>query len=272
MNNENFRDLQLVELDILKEVVRICENNKIEYFLDSGTALGALRHQGFIPWDDDIDIGMTRDNYNRFLEAAPKEMSNEYFLQTRFTDNNSPYYFAKVRKDNTVFMEWNKRNIDMHQGIYIDIFPYDNLPNNYQERVKFQNKCDKLYRFHIIRSTPDRDVMPQKTVKWFVLAAIRRLVHYISKIIPFSLLVKLIDISFTKYNDEDTDYLTCLAYGKPYTFKKSDMFPLKEIIFESEKFKIANNIDSYLKELYGEYMKLPPENERTGHLPYKLKL
>lgn len=271
MANERLRDLQLIELEILKEVHRICKKNNIEYFLDSGTALGAVRHQGFIPWDDDIDVGMTRENYNKFLSVAQKELGSDFFLQTNDTDPKSPYYFAKIRKNHTVFMEWNKRNLDIHHGIYIDIFPYDNLPNNYIERVKFQKKCDNLYKFYLIRSTPDRDLSPQKTIKWIVMAIIRRILHLLTKPIPFSFVKRILDKNFTKYNKNNTEYFTCLAYGKPYTFRKQDFFPLKEIQFENRMFFIAQNHDSYLEELYGDYMKLPEENQRQGHIPFKLE-
>ncbi|WP_312700201.1 LicD family protein [Sedimentibacter sp.] len=270
MYNENLRNVQLIELDILKEVDRICKKNNIEYFLDSGTALGAVRHQGFIPWDDDIDIGMTRANYNKFLTVAQKELKDDFFLQTKDTDPKAPYYFAKVRKNNTVFMEWNKRNLDMHQGIYIDIFPYDNLPDNVDERIKFQKKCCKLYRFYTIRSTMDRDVKPQKTAKWLLVALIRRMIHFIVKPIPINLVKEIVDRSFMKYNNVYTEYFTCLAYGKSYIFNKNDFFPLKEAKFEDDFFRIAGNYDAYLKELYGDYMKLPPEDQRKGHMPFKL--
>ncbi len=96
-----------------------------------------MEHGGFIPWDDDVDIGMTRENYEKFLEIAPEKLKNDYFLQTRKTDKKAPYMYAKVRKNGTVFMEWNKRNLDMHHGIYIDIFPYDNVPDDIKERNEY---------------------------------------------------------------------------------------------------------------------------------------
>ena len=96
MSYPRLRGLQLVELEILLEVDRVCRENGIEYFLDGGTAVGAVRHGGFIPWDDDVDIGMTRENYEKFLEIAPEKLKNDYFLQTRKTDKKAPYMYAKV--------------------------------------------------------------------------------------------------------------------------------------------------------------------------------
>ena len=231
MSYPRLRELQLVELEILLEVDRVCRENGIEYFLDGGTALGAVRHGGFIPWDDDIDIGMTRENYEKFLEIAPEKLKNDYFLQTRKTDKKAPYMYAKVRKNGTVFMEWNKRNLDMHHGIYIDIFPYDNVPDDIKERNEYLAKCGRLYRLYLLRSTPDRDLPPQKSVKWAILAVFRRLIHYTLKIVPMLWIENKIDQMFRKYNKADTKCLVCHMFNQ-YIYSKRDLFPVKQIKFE----------------------------------------
>lgn len=271
MNNEDLRRVQLSQLDILKEVARVCEENEIEYFLDSGTALGAVRHGGFIPWDDDIDIGMTRDNYDKFLKIASEKLKEEYFLQTNETDKQSPYIYAKVRKNNTVFMEWNKRNINMHHGIYIDIFPYDNVPDDDNKRQKYMKRCRNTYLFYVIRSIPDRSAKPENNLKWVITATVRRMLHWISHIIPLSTITKITNNMFTKYNQEETRYLTCHVFSKPYIFERSDLFPLKKIKFEDDYFSVVNDVDKYLTNLYGDYKQLPPEDKRVGHRPYKLE-
>lgn len=271
MINSQLRDVQLIELEMLIEVARVCDENGIEYFLDSGTALGAIRHKGFIPWDDDIDIGMTRENYDKFLKIAPEKLGEDYFMQSRYTDKNCPYIFAKVRKNKTVFMEWNKRNINMHHGIYIDIFPYDNVPNDETRRKNYFKKCRLLYRLFLIRSIPDRDLPPENSMKWVVLAFIRKTLHWIFKIIPISLIERRLNELFQKYNQNQTEYLTCHVFSKSYVFKKKDLFPTKQVKFEKHYFHGVNNIDKYLKVLYGNYMNLPPEDKRKGHMPYKVQ-
>lgn len=115
---------------ILAEIVRICEKCRIPYFIQGGTAIGAFFYDSIIPWDDDIDIGLTRENYNRFLQVAPKEIRKPYFLQWVGSDPHTPFYFAKVRKDNTMFVEEDFSHLDMHHGIYVDVFPYDKVPDN----------------------------------------------------------------------------------------------------------------------------------------------
>lgn len=126
--NEKLRKLQLCELEILKEFVRICEKFSLRYYLTGGTLLGAVRHQGFIPWDDDIDVAMPREDYDRFAQIAPRELDPQYFYQSPDTD---PYYFLsynKVRKNGTKIYEERFENAGFHKGIFIDIFPLDFCP------------------------------------------------------------------------------------------------------------------------------------------------
>lgn len=138
------RKVQLTILSIFREIVRICDENDICYFIIGGTALGTVRHGGFIPWDDDFDIGMTRENYNKFLTIAQKKLPQDLFLQTIETEPESPFYFAKVRKNGTKFVEKYCKNLNIHHGVYVyvDIFPYDNIPNDQKLRKKHHNKVN----------------------------------------------------------------------------------------------------------------------------------
>ncbi len=116
--------------DILGETIRVCKKFDIPYFVIGGTAIGALYDQAILPWDDDIDIGMKREDYNRFLSLAPQELKPDYFLSWIESDPRTPYYFAKVKKRNTLFVEELFQNVPMHPGIFIDIFPFDRIPDN----------------------------------------------------------------------------------------------------------------------------------------------
>ncbi len=127
---DELRQLHEVLYEILGEIIRICDKHRIPFFVIGGTAIGALYDQAILPWDDDVDIGMKREDYNRFLEVAPKELGKDYFLSWIGTDSHSPYYFAKVKKNNTLFVEGLFKNVPMHQGIFIDIFPFDRIPDN----------------------------------------------------------------------------------------------------------------------------------------------
>ncbi len=127
---EELTQLHQVLYEILEEIVRICDKHNIPYFVIGGTAIGALSEKAILPWDDDIDIGMKREDYNKFLQIASQELREPYFLSWIHTDPHSPYYFAKVKKNNTLFVEEMFKDVPMHQGIFVDIFPFDRIPNN----------------------------------------------------------------------------------------------------------------------------------------------
>lgn len=118
-------------LTILEEIVRICKILDIKFFVTGGTAIGAYYFQGFVKWDDDIDLGMKRDDYEKFMREAPSIISKGFFVQCIDTEPNTPFYFTKVRKDNTLFVQQDFKDVKMHHGIFVDIFPYDNIPNNH---------------------------------------------------------------------------------------------------------------------------------------------
>lgn len=115
---------------ILEEIHRICGTHQIPYFLIGGSAIGLYYDGGILPWDDDLDIGMTRENYNKFVKIAPKELRPEFFLSCMETDPHTPFFYAKVKKNNTLFVEERYKDVRMHQGIFVDVFPYDRVPDN----------------------------------------------------------------------------------------------------------------------------------------------
>lgn len=127
---EELTGLQAELYDILGEIDRVCRKNGLRYFLIGGSAIGAFYDKAILPWDDDIDIGMPRDDYNRLLRIAKDEFRSQYFLSWQGTDPRVPFYFAKLKKNGTLFSEKLFAHLPMHQGIYVDIFPFDSLPDN----------------------------------------------------------------------------------------------------------------------------------------------
>lgn len=128
--DEELNQLHAVLYEILEEIHRICVKYDIPYFLIGGSAIGMYYDKGILPWDDDLDIGMTRENYNRFLCVAEKELSSEYFLSYIKTDFHTPFFYAKVKKNGTLFVEGRYKNVKMHHGIFVDVFPFDKIPEN----------------------------------------------------------------------------------------------------------------------------------------------
>jgi lipopolysaccharide cholinephosphotransferase len=143
---KEMKELWAVELDLLVEFDRVCRKHGIPYMADGGTVLGAVRHKGFIPWDDDIDLSMARGDYNRLCEIAPKEFIYPYFFQTEFTDPGSCRGHAQLRNSMTtcILESEMKCHFSFNQGVFIDIFPRDNLPDVLKERAVFFNKLMRL--------------------------------------------------------------------------------------------------------------------------------
>ena len=131
-------NLQKIEFGILKEFIRICEILNLKYYIVCGSALGAVKYGGFIPWDDDIDVALPREDYEVFLCEAPKYLPEHLFLQTYKTDPKIPVIYAKLRNSNTTYIENSCKSIDMNHGIYIDIFPLDGYPVALKEQKKLE--------------------------------------------------------------------------------------------------------------------------------------
>jgi len=270
---EELRRIQSIEAEALKIIDDICEKNNIEYFLIGGSALGAIRHNGFIPWDDDIDIGMTRSNYKFFLENAPRFLPKGYYLQTPYSDFENPYFYSKLRIDGTKFVEYCNHRLDIHHGIYVDIFPFDEVPDNEKLNIKQFQRIQFLIRLFQLRQSPDVCNEPD-TLILQAKSSIRRILHFLVQVIPLKVLKSLIEREFTRYNLTGQKALACLNFPvrKTEYILRSDLYPLQFHVFEGELRPIPCNIGKYLETHYGDYMKLPPVEERFGHKPYLIDL
>ena len=270
---EELKKIQSLELEALHTIITVCEKCNIEYFLVGGSVLGAIRHDGFIPWDDDIDVGMTRDNYRRFLKEAPQLLPEKYYLQTPYNGDKNPYFYSKLRINGTKFVEYCNRQINMHHGVFVDIFPFDEVPDEEQLNKEQFEKVQKLIRLFSFRQVPDISEKPI-TIPDKLKSIFRRSIHFASRVIPYDYLAQKLEKEITKYNGTGQKALACLNFPKRKVsyILKTDLYPLTSHNFDGVSASIPYNYDAYLRTQYNDYMKLPPEEQRFGHKPYYVEL
>ncbi len=264
LRGQLLKDIQSVELKILKDVAAFCDNNNIRYCITSGTLLGAVRHGGFIPWDDDIDISMPRADFEKFLVLS-KNLPKEYTcVATRF-DNNYPIGIVKVKKNGTVMKEPSMAHLDINHGIWIDIFPLDRVKNikmlAVRARILYLINTAISNKLKIVRE-------PSKTTTKIACWLLNK----------FS--VKTLDRwrTFFMTLEENTNgefytsFVSNLGF-KNLLFNENVYFPLKKAKFEDEYFNIPNNADQWLTAAYGDYMTPPPiEKQINCHRIQEIEL
>jgi lipopolysaccharide cholinephosphotransferase len=262
----DIRDVQIIQLEILLELDKICKRNNIKYQLFAGTLLGAIRHNGFIPWDDDIDVCMLRSDYEKFIKVCNHDLASSYFLQNYKSDKYSYLQFSKLRKNNTVFANSINENSKMHNGIYIDVFPLDNVkPNTFLGKIH-----PWLFQFLYILSSSkikERTLSAKSKYKKYL----RLLVYYVLKPIPKKLIDFIAQKVLRVYEKQDTKYINHLTNGvtkvrlKKYIREKASFSSIIDWCFENQMFPIPSNYDDVLIRNFGDYLKLPPKMNRYPH-------
>ncbi len=255
MPENHMKDLQKVELEILIETDRICKKHNIRYFLVAGTLLGAIRHKGFIPWDDDIDICMPIEDYRKFCKVAKKELNKNYFLQNYKTDF-SGMWFSKIRKNNTTAIEKNFESKLHHQGIWIDVFPLIGIKHEKKwiENLKSKVLPAKKLINKKIGIMEDIDKKPIfKILNFFISMNLLRLITSAIYRVSFK------SPSVYKY----CYYLWASSAIKP-RFESEWFSESCEVEFEGHMFPAPKDWDKYLTIEYGDYMTPPPPEKRNG--------
>lgn len=257
---KQLRKLQLTQLEILKVIDRICRENDISYSLYAGTLLGAVRHQGFIPWDDDLDICMSRAEYNRFLQVWEEAKPEGYMLQNKENSPDFTQSFSKIRKLGTTYQMKVDLGKQYYQGIFVDIFPIDRFPEGKLRQIQFRTAC-MLYQLYTREFVPPRS---SGAVKW-VSQAILMLTPRKSRTV---LRKKLLD-HITQYSDDRSlPAIAIETMGTLRTLYPAEMLDqYTHLLFEGEEFQCFADWDEHLRRKFGDYMQLPPEEERTWRHP-----
>lgn len=267
MSESDLKRLHETEVEILDEVVRICEKYDLTYFFNGGTLLGAIRHKGFIPWDDDLDIGMPRKDYDKFIELCATELDSKYMLDNK--DTNRKYYlnFAKIRKKNTIFEQDFQVNYDGPKGIWLDIFPYDNAKSVTSKKVYIQSKLNKTI-FSLLHYKNQFFLNNKKLI-------LKKIIRVILKPISNTCLLNLQD-KILRWNEKKEEYKFFVSLSTTYDYRtelieKDKYLPTIKMEFEGKMYNVPKEYDYILTKIYADYMKLPPKEKRVTHNPIRLQ-
>ena len=266
VSNISPKELQKIQLNILIKVANFCDENNINYFLFGGTLLGAIRHQGFIPWDDDIDIAMTRDQYELFLKKWDYS-DTSLILQNKTSNPEIHHSYTKIRLLESSFIEQETEFSDFNKGIFIDVFPIDNFPEKPNVIDKILLFC-RMYLMALSLHKAGYKDMSNKAVKLIV--------SFSNIFLSIKLINFLNQKIMERYIKLESSYATSYTSGAGYYkhhIKKEIYEDLININFENHNFKAPKKFDAYLKRVYGDYMKLPTlDDQKSQHRVIKISV
>jgi lipopolysaccharide cholinephosphotransferase len=253
--------LHAIMLSTLKAVDQVCRKHHLTYFLIDGTLLGAIRHGGFIPWDDDVDIAMPRQDFETFAAIAQRELGGDYFVQTPQTDPNYKLYYIplKVRDNHSTLVEdYGQR---YHQGVYVDVFPFDALSTD-QRREMRQKRW-----IHLLDVA--KGPLRKRGIPWQRFLA-RTALQLCGRLIPNRAIVNYIERVKSQNREKPSCGRYTYGFELPWeqVFEEAELFPTTEVSFEGERFCAPHDPQAVLRKLFGDYMQLPPEQQRRVHAKF----
>lgn len=262
----NLRKLQLEEKKLLDLFVDICDKNNLRYYMLGGTLLGAIRHEGFIPWDDDVDVCMPRVDYDKFLEIAKNFIEEPCYLDCAEQNKTYRYCFARIATSK-MKLRIGTANLSRDEDIWIDVIPMDGMPENklvnavHKLKLRFWRGMNQLAQYdELVDQKRKRGTIETIIVKIAGLKIFHNLVKYPTCIANIRNTLKKY-----AYDDCDTVINYMAAYGFKETFQRSWFGNGTKYKFEDGEYTGPDNYDAVLRTIYGEYMVLPPESDRNKH-------
>lgn len=253
LTEEQIQALKQKQLEIFKAFITSCEQLGLKYYVLGGTMLGAVRHKGYIPWDDDIDIGMLRKDYDIFLKLGQSCLPEKYFLQTHVTDPEYPQNFAKIRDSSTTFVEKAMKNLTINHGVFIDIFPLDYYPDKHQICHEIMHLLQRLRISDAF--TLEKPSLRARFVRLFsriLYPTIVSAVHAREKL-----------MNNTQHSSKIANY--CGAWGRKEIVPCEWYGEGTMITFEGMQVRLPTNYHGWLTQVYGNYMQFPPPEKRIPH-------
>ena len=265
-DDDTLKHLQQVQIKILKYFIKICEENDLTYFMYAGSLLGAIRHQGFIPWDDDIDVIMFREDFEKLNKILENELDEKYNFFNVLNEETYHYTWGRLTLKNTLFKEWWGDQVDYTPNIFLDIFILDNVPKD--KYKKFIQKW-KSFTLNMLTSYSILKFKNDSKLK----EIIQQTIYYLIKILPVSpsTIKKACVNSFKKYQYEDCEEVCDFPSENMMQMSfRSDWLPLKKAKFEDMEVNIPNNYDKILRMDFNNYMEFPPEDSRFNPAPEEI--
>ncbi len=252
---------------MLRIFITICKKNNLTYYCCGGTAIGAIRHQGMIPWDDDIDVFMPRKDFDRFVQIVNSSSSDDYELETPHINDKYPFYSAKFCNKHTTLLE--SKDVPCVYGLYIDIFPIDGAPNDYEQARAMERRFTKTkYKLEAISthiSFVEYIMLLTKPKEWG--RFVRKTIGFFFRSLYRKHLLQQLDAICYKHKYEDSTLVAvyCGSYGPKEVFPKAWLDGNISFQFEGLNVDLPIGYDDYLRQYYGNYMQLPPEEKRISH-------
>ncbi len=269
---QDLKRTQEVLLDILKDVIRVCEQNGITIFAEGGTAIGAVRHGGFIPWDDDIDLWVLREDYEKLKTLLPEQLDARFGADHWLSNKDFPAPNLCVYAKNSISVPVEMKGCKYKYGLSLGIYPYDNIPDDEKKSATQIKKGWILGKIHWLKMLPF-PYIPHKGIKRILIYTVCAIGHIFLKLVPKKAIVKASEKNCRLYNEHQTSRMTIVMAQNPRRniIDKDKIFPPVVFDFDGVSVNLPACYDELLTREYGNYMQIPPKDKQKNHFPCELK-